>query len=69
MNENSCHHLLTLKLFQTCVNFSLLLNTKEDILKNRVNKQLTSRVCSFVFSRRKKFEVHYSLICQFPYFC
>jgi len=28
-----CHHLLTLKLFQTCMSFFLLLNTKEDILK------------------------------------
>jgi len=34
------HHLLTLNLFQTCVNFSLLLNTKEGILKNVVTKQL-----------------------------
>ncbi len=25
-----CHHLLTFKLFQTCMNFYLLLNTKED---------------------------------------
>jgi len=28
-----CHHLLTLKLLQTCMSF-FLLNTKEDILKN-----------------------------------
>jgi len=25
-----CHHLLTLKLFQTCIHFFVLLNTKED---------------------------------------
>ncbi len=29
---NSCHHLLTLKWFQSCIN---LLNTKEDILKKK----------------------------------
>jgi len=29
-----CHHLLTFELFQTCMSFLLLLNTKEDILKN-----------------------------------
>ncbi len=29
-----CHRLLTLMLFQTCMNVFLLLNTKEDILKN-----------------------------------
>jgi len=33
-----CHHLLTLKLSQTCLNFSLLLNTKDDILKNVGNQ-------------------------------
>ncbi len=27
-----CHHLFSLKLFQTCMNFFLLLNTKEDIV-------------------------------------
>jgi len=31
--KKSCHHLLTLMLFQACMNFLLLLNTKEDILK------------------------------------
>jgi len=30
-NENS---VIVYKLFQTCMNFFLLLNTKEDILKN-----------------------------------
>jgi len=40
-----CHHLLTLKLFQSCMNiFLLLLNTKEDILKNVSNQTLTSIV-------------------------
>ncbi len=34
VHPKTCHHLLTLKLFQTCVSFFLLLNTKEDILKN-----------------------------------
>jgi len=33
-----CHHLPTLKLFQTYMNFFLLLNTKEDILKNMGNQ-------------------------------
>ncbi len=33
-----CHNLLTLKLFQTCMSFFLLLNTKEDILKNVGNQ-------------------------------
>jgi len=32
-----CHHLLTLKLFQTYMNFFLLLNTQEDILNNAWN--------------------------------
>jgi len=32
-----CHNFLTLKLFQTYINF-LLLNTKEDILKNMCNQ-------------------------------
>ncbi len=37
-----CHYLLTLMLFQTCMSFFLLLNTKEDILKNMgITKQLT----------------------------
>jgi len=35
-NEN-CHHLLTFKLLQTCMSVLLLLNTKEDILKNDWN--------------------------------
>jgi len=44
-NENShnllilSHNLLILKLFQTCMNFFLLLNTKEDILKNVIARQ------------------------------
>jgi len=29
-----CYHLLTLTLFQTCMTFFLLWNTKEDILKD-----------------------------------
>ncbi len=33
-NETFCHHLLILKLFQTCMSFFLL----EDILKNADNK-------------------------------
>jgi len=33
------HNLLILKLFQTCMNFFLLLNTKEDILKNVIARQ------------------------------
>jgi len=32
------HHLLTLKWFQTCMSFFLLLNTKENILKNVGNR-------------------------------
>jgi len=32
-----CHHLLTLKLLQTSLSFFLMLNTKEDILKNNCN--------------------------------
>ncbi len=36
-NEN-CHPLLTLKLFHTWVSLFLLLNTKEDILKNVGNQ-------------------------------
>jgi len=32
------YHLLTLKLFQTCMNFFLLLKTKEDILMKVRNK-------------------------------
>jgi len=34
-----CYHLLTLKLFQTCMNFFLLLNSLEDILKNVGNQR------------------------------
>jgi len=33
-----CHHLLTLKLFQTCMSFFLLLNPKEDIWKKDWNQ-------------------------------
>ncbi len=33
-----CHHLLTLMLFQTCMRFFQLSNTKEDILKNVGNQ-------------------------------
>jgi len=33
-----CHHILTLKLFKTCTNFFLLLNTKGDIWKNGSNR-------------------------------
>ncbi len=33
-----CHHLLILKYFQTCMNVFVLLNTKEDILKNVGNR-------------------------------
>jgi len=29
-HNEMCHHLLTLKLFQTCIHFFVLLNTKED---------------------------------------
>ncbi len=36
-----CHHLLTLMFFQTHMSFLLLLNTKEDIGKNLVTKQMT----------------------------
>ncbi len=32
------HHLLSLKLFQSCMNVFVLLNTKEDILKNVGNR-------------------------------
>ncbi len=32
--EKCSHHLLTLKNFQTCTSFFLLLTTKEDIAKN-----------------------------------
>jgi len=32
-----CHHLLILKMLQTCMSFCLLLNTKEDIVKNDWN--------------------------------
>jgi len=34
----SFNHLLTLKLFQTCVNFFLLLNTNKDIFKLVINQ-------------------------------
>ncbi len=33
-----CHHLLTLMSFQTCVSLFLMLNIKEDILKNAGNQ-------------------------------
>ncbi len=33
-----CHHLLSLKYFQTCMNVFVLPNTKEDILKNVGNR-------------------------------
>jgi len=38
MNSSLGHHLITVKLFQTCMNFFLLLNTKEDILNNVGNQ-------------------------------
>jgi len=47
-----CHNLLTLKLFQTCMSFFLLLNTRKYILKN-VGKQTVDRTLlfhSFFFS-------------------
>ncbi len=37
-----CHHLVTLKLFQTCISFFLLLSTKDDILKNICNQTVDS---------------------------
>ncbi len=37
LQNGSCHHLLTFKLFQTCMSFFLLLNT-QDILKNVDNQ-------------------------------
>jgi len=32
------HYLLTLMVFQTCIHYFLVLNTKEDILKNVGNQ-------------------------------
>jgi len=32
--QKFCHHLITLKLLQTCMSLFLLPNTKEDVLKN-----------------------------------
>jgi len=58
-----CHHVLSLKLFQTCINLFVLLNTKENILKNvcyhSCRAPLTSilwkrKKSSLVFSRTKK---------------
>jgi len=37
---SSFNHLLTLKLFKICMNVFLLLNTKEDILKNVGNQKV-----------------------------
>jgi len=41
--------ILTLKLFQTCVNFFLLLNTKDDILKNVSNQTVDGPSMVFLF--------------------
>jgi len=35
-----CHHLFTLEMFQSCMNFFLLLNKKEDFLKNVSNQSV-----------------------------
>ncbi len=42
-----CHHLLTLKYFQTCMNVFVLLNTKEDILKNEGNRAVLDQSIFF----------------------
>ncbi len=39
-----CHHLLTLKLFQTWMSFFALLNTKYDILKNVGNHTVSAAI-------------------------
>ncbi len=36
-----CHHLLSLELFWTCMNFFVHLNLKEDILKNVHNQKVS----------------------------
>jgi len=38
-------NLFTLKLFQTCMDFFLLLNTKEDTLKNMGNQTVDGPHC------------------------
>jgi len=45
MNSSpNIHHLLTLLLFQTCMSFFVLSNTKEDILKNVGNQRVEVQV-------------------------
>ncbi len=46
-----CHYLLTLTLSQTCINFFLVLNKKEDILKNVGNQTVAGPI---VFNSKKK---------------
>jgi len=51
----NCHNLFTLKSFQTCVNFFVLLNTKEDILNKEILASLEQRD---LFSYKLKFCHH-----------
>jgi len=54
-----CHHLLTLTLLQTCMSFFLLMNTKQDILKNDWNQTFVCNVHQskqlFLFFVEKKY--------------
>jgi len=52
------HSLLTLKLFQTCMSFFLLLNTKEDILKNVGNQTVDSSHLTPIVGKENTMEVN-----------
>jgi len=49
-----CGHIVTLKLLQNCMDFIVMWNIKEDILKNVVTKQL------------EHFEIEYNSILYLP---
>jgi len=51
-NWKFCYYLLILKLLQTCMSFFLLLNTKEDVLKNDLNQTVVWH--HWLPSRKKK---------------
>jgi len=60
--------ILTLKLFQTCVNFFLLLNTKDDILKNVSNQTVDGPSMVFLFFFFQTMEVKWAnRLFGYPY--
>ncbi len=53
-----CHHLLTLMLFKTCMSLYLLLNTKEDILKNVCYQRVAGPLWLPYYGKKNTMEVN-----------